>query len=90
MWKLKADNFQNFWDNQNNLFKLWKIRTFLETEYLHTFKSFLLNNLSQTNFHSLRRLWLWLDTSGYVWFEVTEQKKHLLFLFDNNRQKTLI
>ena len=26
-WRLKAENLQNFWDHQNNLFKQWKVRT---------------------------------------------------------------
>ena len=25
--RLKAENFQNFWDHLNNLFKQWKVRT---------------------------------------------------------------
>ena len=25
--RLQAENLQNFWDHQNNLFKQWKVRT---------------------------------------------------------------
>ena len=25
--RMKAENLQNFWDHQNNLFKQWKVRT---------------------------------------------------------------
>ena len=30
--RLKAKNFQKFWDHKNNLFKPWKVRTVLVTE----------------------------------------------------------
>ena len=30
--RLKAENFQNFWDHWNNLFKQWKVRSILNDE----------------------------------------------------------
>ena len=30
--RLKAENLQNSWDHQNNLFEQWKVRTSFETE----------------------------------------------------------
>ena len=65
--RLKAENVQNFWDHQNNLFKQWKVRTSFGKG---PFKNYM---------DKILTIFDYLPTSTWIFFTLNvDKKKHFL------------